>query len=70
MATSNPTHAGGEFMVQDLDHMVIDNSSNQSAKRKGIQQSEQAQSANRQQGADHGHKPRRQAQCEPVYNKR
>ncbi len=42
---------GGEFMVQDRDHMGDVSQSTDNAKRRGVRQAEQAQTGARQQGA-------------------
>lgn len=48
----NESRMGGEFMIQDLNHMGEITQTTDKATRGGVRQSDQAQSVGRQQGGD------------------
>jgi hypothetical protein len=60
MAQAGNNRVGGEFMVQDSDHMIDNTQPADQATRK-VRQVEQTQSAGRQQGSDRNSDRRRQA---------
>jgi hypothetical protein len=49
---NNESRFGGEYMIQDRDHMSEINQATNEADRGGARQSEQSQSDSRQQGGD------------------
>jgi hypothetical protein len=52
-ARNNESRFGGEFMIQDRDHMSDTAPANETANRGGARQIEQSQDGGRQQGGDH-----------------
>jgi len=48
---NNENRFGGQYMIQDHDHMAEINQSSDKAKRGDVRQTEQSQSNGRQQGA-------------------
>jgi hypothetical protein len=49
---NNQSQFGGEYMIQDRDHMSEIDQATDNAKHGGVRQSEQSQSSSRQQGGD------------------